>query len=284
MREWIRAFRIWRSRRRRFAEEWAFHLEMAAGELESLGMHPVEAQRQARRRLGARRLHRRAAMRELEADARGLRDLLPIRSVRRGAFLAPLLIAASVAVMLALNPARVQVVESLYRLLPSTRADDVPTLMPLTAGAVPTGFASLALWLFVLVGVGRVALGFSARGNWRAGAYAVAVLCELAMAGGVCWATGLQLLLGWRWGSDLLQGVALGSFAFAFSWSAWFAQRLWWRDVERRCPVCLRLPGMPEVRGKRCDVLLEPLEVEAICLRGHGLAIESRWQRGFARQ
>jgi hypothetical protein len=57
--------------------------------------------------------------------------------------------------------------------------------------------------------------------------------------------------------------------------------RLWWRDLEMRCPHCLRLLGLHQVRGKRLDVLVEPAELESICLYGHGQATASRWRRSF---
>jgi hypothetical protein len=38
---------------------------------------------------------------------------------------------------------------------------------------------------------------------------------------------------------------------------------------------------MREERGKSCDVLVEPLEVETVCLQGHGLILKNRWFRHF---
>jgi hypothetical protein len=55
----------------------------------------------------------------------------------------------------------------------------------------------------------------------------------------------------------------------------------WWIDVENRCPYCLRLPGMPETRGNAHDVLLDPLEIESICFRGHGVVLERRCGQRF---
>ncbi|HTS30786.1 MAG TPA: hypothetical protein VMH81_33160 [Bryobacteraceae bacterium] len=40
---------------------------------------------------------------------------------------------------------------------------------------------------------------------------------------------------------------------------------------------------MPDARGKAHDILIEPREVESVCLQGHGLAIESRWRSRFER-
>lgn len=94
MSEWLSGSLIWWARRRRFAEEWKFHLEMAVSELQSFGLGYREARRHARRRLGARAKHRRAAMREIGADARGLLTLLPVARARRSAMLAPCAVGA----------------------------------------------------------------------------------------------------------------------------------------------------------------------------------------------
>jgi hypothetical protein len=217
MADWLRAFGIWWNRRRRLSEEWSFHLSMARSELESLGMSLADARRFARRRLGRRR----AAMRETGGDLQGLIGLLPIRRTLRSAWLAPCLMAVAVAVALAFNPYRWQVLESLYRLLPFSRPAGVERLIPLTpAGEVPIGFASWTLWALVLVGIARIAVQLTPGGGWRICTYAAGLLCEIAMFGCVVWATGLQILLGWSWGSDGIQGMALLVFLSAYAWSA----------------------------------------------------------------
>jgi hypothetical protein len=255
---------------------------MSASELESLGLSRGEARRLARRRLGRRRIYRRAAMRELGADARGLLELLPIRRLKRNPGLAPCLLGIVAALALGLNPARRQALESMRHLLPFTGPVELKRMIPLSpAGVVPVGFAAVVLWIVTLVGTARIAARLTRPGTWRICLYAGALLGEAAVFAGVVWATGMQLLLASGWGFDIGQGLALGLFLLAYSWSAYGAMNLWWRDVERRCPVCLSLPAMPEIRGKQHDVLVEPLEVESVCLQGHGLAVESRWRRSF---
>jgi hypothetical protein len=112
---------------------------------------------------------------------------------------------------------------------------------------------------------------------------AVSELDGLGMSGLCPGATGLEVLLRRRWGADFIQSLALGLFLIAYWWSAYWVMKLWWLYVERRCPVCLSLRGMPDVRGKEDGILIEPLEVESICLHGHGLAVESRWRSRFER-
>src|SRR5580700_3961972 len=115
--EWASELTKWWARRRRFAEEWAFHRDMAVAEFESLGMSHREARRLARRRLGARFNYRRAALRELQSDCRAL-QLLPFYRMKKSPFLVPTVIAAAIALMLAFNPQRLQVIQSLPGLVP----------------------------------------------------------------------------------------------------------------------------------------------------------------------
>jgi len=282
VREWLQGLAIWWQRRRRFSEEWRFHQQMTRSEFESLGLTPMEARRYAARRVGRRSTHRRAAMRAIGGDARGLIELLPLRSLRRSPALVPCLLAIAALLALACNPYRSQVLASICGALPLSSPVATERLIPLTpAGSVPIGFASVTLQIFGLAGLARIAMRHRHGVPWRQSVYAIGMLLEIASVGMVAWATSLQLLLAWRWGSDGVQGFTLLLFLVAYAWAAWWAWQTWSRDMERRCPVCLRLPGMPEARGKALDVLIEPREVESICLQGHGLAIESRWSNRF---
>jgi len=227
---------------------------------------------------------RRWAMHAGGADAQSLLALLPIRRTLRSAWLAPSTLVIAAAFALALNPLRRQVLVSAYHLLPFSGSVHVARLIPLTPrGTVPVRFAAVTLWIFLLAGFARLAPRLSS-GGWRIGLYGAGLLCEMAAAGSIAWGTSLQLLLGHSWGAVGIQGFALLLFLMAYAWAAWWALRVWWRDLERRCPVCLRLPGLPDVRGKAHSLLIEPLEVESICFYGHGLAVESRWRSRFQPQ
>jgi hypothetical protein len=107
------------------------------------------------------------------------------------------------------------------------------------------------------------------------------VLGEIVLGGAVSWVTGMQILASRSWGHDGLQGFALLGFLFVFVALVYLSLWRWWADVENRCPYCLRLPGMPETRGNAHDVLVDPLEIESICFRGHGVVLQSRWRRRF---
>jgi hypothetical protein len=282
MREWVRAVAMWWNRRRRFAEEWAFHEDIARRELQGLGMSRAEARQHSAGRLGRRSLHRRAALREIGGDLRGLAQILPLRRTLRSPYLAPVVMALTTSLLLACNPFRRQVLESMSEVLRFSGAVHLQRLIPLTpSGTVPTMFAVVTLWALLLGGVGRMTVRISEGGGWRLPLYSLALLAEMMVAGSVVWATGMQILLARSWGADGIQGMALLLYLVGYAWGAWWALGMWWRDVDRRCPICLWLPGMPEERGKECDVLVEPREVESICLHGHGLAIESRWRRRF---
>jgi len=283
MAELFAALAIWWERRRRFAREWKFHREMAAADLRSLGLSPAEARQQARRRLGARANHRRAALRGIGADARSLLELLPIARAGRSPLLMPLVILVVTATVFALSPQREQILESVRGFLPFTRALPVERLIPLTpAGVVPVGFASLVLWTCVLVGLARLAALYVSLRQWRVFAYGGFLLAIFVMAGAVIWSYGLQLLLGARWGIDGVQGFALVAFGFAFPGLAFLSIGFWFRDLEQRCPRCLRALGLQRRQGKPYDVLVEPAELESVCLYGHGQATASRWKKSFA--
>jgi hypothetical protein len=282
MADWISGFRTWRARRKRFADEWNFHREMAARELQCFGLTYREARRHASRRLGSRVAHRREALRQIGGDSRGLLSLLPIVRVRRSPWLAPWILALFTSLALGLDPLRTQVLESMRGVLPF--ADDVIVLrlLPLTPpGIVPTGIARLTVWLLLLLGLARlVSLGATLR-HWRSLAYGTGVLVGLGIVSGVCWTAGLGILLCARWGADFAQGAALIVFLFGHLTLSYAAFSWWWRDLESRCPRCLSLLGMARGRGRAQNILLDPLEIESVCLRGHGQARENRWGRDF---
>ena len=281
--EWSREFANWRARRRRFAEEWAFHRDMAISEFESLGMSHREARRLARRRLGARFNYRRAALRELQSDCRTLLQLLPLHRMKKSPLLLPTVIAVTIGLMLAFNPLRLQVIQSMQGLVPFVPHRGFERLIPLTPrGVVPTGFAAVTLWSFWLIAMARLAAAPRLRAHFRVWAFGGAILVLLMAFGGVFWATALQVLLVNRWAHEGAQGSAIIAFLFGYVGWAFAALRFWYHDLESRCPVCLRRFGMPEVRGSVNDVLIAPLETETICLHGHGLNVESIWGPVFA--
>ena len=282
MTDWICDFRIWRARRKRFADEWSFHCEMAARELQCFGLTYREARREASRRLGSQATYRREALRQIGGDARGLLSLLPIARVGRSPWLMPLILALFTTLALGLDPHRSQTLESMRGFLPFAGDVIVSRFLPLTpAGIVPAGIARLVVWLLLLFGLGRlVTLGATVR-PWRAMVYGAGVLFGLGVVLSLCWTVGLAALLSRRWGADLAQGTVLVVFLFGHLALSYGILCWWWRDLVSRCPRCLRLLGMTLERGKAHGILLDFLEIEGVCLRGHGQARENRWRRDF---
>jgi hypothetical protein len=115
----------------------------------------------------------------------------------------------------------------------------------------------------------------------RAAAYGTGMQLGLGLVWCICWVTSVGILLHARWGCDLAQGAALIVLLFGYSMLGYGVLRWWWHDLKSRCPCCLRLLGMTQHRGKAQDVLLEPVEIESVCLYGHGQAKESRWRQEF---
>jgi hypothetical protein len=280
--EWRAAIAAWRGRRRRFAEEWAFHRDAAIADFEALGYSRRRAKKMARWRMGARFRHRRVALAEIGGDLRGLWRLLPTRPLIRSAFFVPGTLALGLALALLLNPFRGMAMRSIGAILFGNDLPAADRIIPLNPpGLVPINLAGALLRTMAVAGCAWALGVFLSRKSARALIYSLIVFCEIVAGGAASWVTGMQILASRSWGHDILQGFALLAFAFGFIGLLFVAVRWWWADVENRCPRCLRLPGMPETRGNRNDLLVDPLEVESICFHGHGLRFESRWGRRF---
>src|SRR5690242_12966615 len=98
--EWRTGLLTWWSRRRRVAEEWAFHRDGAIAEFEAAGYSYRRARKAARRRMGSGLRHRHSALAAIGGDLPGLWRLLPIRSVARGALFVPTTLVLSIALAL----------------------------------------------------------------------------------------------------------------------------------------------------------------------------------------
>jgi hypothetical protein len=280
--EWRAGLLTWRRRRRRFAEEWAFHRDTAMAEFEALGYSRRGARRAAARRMGARRHYRHSALAAIGGDLPGLWHLLPIRSAARSALLVPATLLLGMSLALLLNPARSIAVRCVGAMLFGQGLPAAARIIPLTpAGVVPVGMAGTLLRIVLVAGIVWAVANLLPRKLLRAFLYFIVVLCQIVLGGAVSWVTGMQILAGRSWGHDGLQGFTLLGFPFAFVALLYVGLRRWRADMEIRCPYCLRLPGMPETRGNAHDVLVNPLETESICFRGHGVALRSRWRRLF---
>ena len=254
---------------------------MAISEFESLGMNKRDAERLARQRLGRYSRYRRAALRELGENYRPLFGLAWFR-IRRSALALPALLAVAIGLLLVFNPLRLEALRSIEAAVPFGPAVHVERFAPLTPpGLAPMGFAAATIWLAALLATRRILLIRKVPSTWRLWTFAGLVLALLLGFDAILWATVLQSLLGSRWTSDALQGAALVIFVFVYLGWVWLTTRLCCRDLELRCPICLRRLGMADVRGNAQDLLVAARETETICLYGHGSNLESYWEKVF---
>ncbi len=144
--EWRSASATWWSRRRRFAEESAFHRDAAIAEFEALGYSGRRAKKAVGRKMGARSRHRHPALAEIGGDLRGLLHLLPIRPVTRSPLFVPVTLAVSVVSALLLSPNLGMAMRCISAIVFCQDLSASERIIPLTpAGVVPVGLAGTLL-------------------------------------------------------------------------------------------------------------------------------------------
>lgn len=264
------SLREWQLRRHRFSEEWEFHRDRLTAELEGLGLCQREVKKVVRRRLGRKSRWRREALKEIGGDWRALFELY-WRDPCSSPWLAPTCLALAIGILFICNPLRGQMLTSLL----SEPHEYVPLRKTVV---VPADFARCiwgAILLFGAVWLARHRIGL------RICLYA-SILLLLMAAFGVClWIAAVQASIAIKWPSDLLQGLVILGFFFAYFWGSLIAAKRWRQSVAVRCPICLKRLRFPITRGRGCDVLVEPLEHESICLEGHGALTENYWTATF---
>jgi hypothetical protein len=187
----------------------------------------------------------------------------------------------SVALALLLNPARnvaFQCIRAILfcEVLPKTER----IIRPMPGGAVPVSLTGALLRTLAVAGLGWGSQTWCRGDRFARFSMPSSFFCGIVLGAAVFWVTGMQILASRSWGHNGM-GFALLAFLFGFVGMLYLALWQWWIDVENRCPYFLRLPGMSETRGNAHDVLVDPLEIESICIRGHGVVLESRWRRRF---
>lgn len=267
----FRLLRDWSQKRARFSQEWAFHRDQLASRLEAQGLCRLEAQRIARRKMGPKSRWKREALREIGADWFVLVYSADWRRLRSSAWLAPALLILAFALLLICNPWRLQLLESLT----SETRDYVPLEKLIV---VPADFARL-IWGAILVF--QIVSLVQARRGWRVYGYALLLFLQLAVFGVAVWITAIQITVAVEWPSDMFEGWCLLALFFTYFWASLSTAKLVRSSVSARCPVCLRRLHSPVARGQSCDLLVNPKEVESICLQGHGTLIESHWRQTF---
>jgi len=261
----------WHLRRLRFSEEWRFHRDLLKAELKASGLSDEDVQTAINRRLGRRSRWRRQALEEIRGDWRGLIDQAAWRRFCATAWIAPACLLLSLAVLFVSNP--------LWQQLLGSLAGEEQSYVPLgKLQIIPTDFARFIWGGIVVFQIGWL---IKSRKTWRLSSYAFLLSFLLAAFGMCFWVTACQLWIAIRWPTDMLQGICMLVFLFAYLRASLLTASWWRRDVGSRCPICLQTTNMPIRRGLSYDVLLNPAEIESVCPRGHGVLIENPWTRTF---
>ncbi len=300
-----RAIRTWRERRRLFAEDWKFHRERASAELESLGLSRDDACQTASLRL--RHGSRAQARREAEAGWGSLlRTLLPARSLHT-AWRIPVLLALAIALLFALNPGRQAAwqtvagsnfadevdpadgaracsprVPSVQFDAPLRGADPCVERAPwVRPDTIPAAFGKASSWIIFVCGLWPLTrLAWQRRESIRLWAYGTVTMSLLAFFAAALFVTAMQYhsLAGYP---GWLHTPAFLTYTFAHTLALAWAFRMWRHDLDRRCPNCLELTRLPMERGRLTSPLLDPLEVQSVCILGHGTLTESPYDKRF---
>ncbi len=303
----VAQIREWLERRRCFSLEWAFHRERAGIELESLGLNRREAEAMAAARTGRRSRYRREALHAAEGDLVGLVQLLlPDRSLQT-AWILPLSLAAALGLLYAVNPGRQPVWQTVTgsnfaaevapshaaactpRTPPADRAikwhtadpcvERAPWVQPIT---IPAAFGKAASWIIVLVGGWPlVRYWWGNRESWRLMLYGLSTLILIAGIAVTLFVTAMQYHSLANYPHWDLRVAAYLTYTFAHTIAIAYAFRFWRHDVNARCPLCLEALRLPMERGHLDSLLIDPPEVESVCIQGHGTLTETRWDRHF---
>lgn len=259
MRRATEALQEWLQLRARVREERLFHRDRSIADFRSEGMTLSAAKRAAKERLGSRR-HLRASLQELGCDLTGLARLLRVYRVQASVWFQPAVLLAAMAVILIISPSPHAILEGIGRY----------------RSAIVTGPAKSA-WLV---------LGFCAAFQMRRLrpwplCYGVLSISLHALASTMAWALALQLWSQVLWSTDGRALLAFLGLLLAYLNMAVLQYRYWWRDLQRRCPVCLDGLLLPLTEGTADRVLLSSATTESVCAHGHGVLVENRWSKRF---
>jgi hypothetical protein len=258
----------WLEKRKRVTDEVRFHIEQSEASWVTAGLSKREARRTAWRRFGKSKARRRA-LREAGGGVGGLVGLFHAHQVSASAWAGPICGALVVGVLLALSP-------NCLLLLQSVAGNGKVTHQALVMGpaqAIWIGVGALAL----LLSVGVLKNGTSR--NWIA--YGAVLLCLHALVSLMAWGVTMQLWNRIRWRNDGWAVVTFITVYGIYAAASWLQCRTWWRDLRRRCPLCLERMRLPLTEGTPDRVLLGSSSTEWVCIHGHGVLRENRWSRSF---
>jgi hypothetical protein len=111
--------------------------------------------------------------------------------------------------------------------------------------------------------------------------YAVLLGCLHLLASMLFWAVGVQLWNAASWPTRLAEGLSFSTLLVSYILITAFQCRSWFRDLYRRCPVCLESLLLSCTQGASDRMLLSTPVTESVCSHGHGVLIETRWVRQF---
>ena len=260
--------REWLERRKRVTDETQFHLEQAEMTWIARGLSNRRAHRAAWRDFGKARAQR-LALREAGGDLAGLVALFHAHQVSASAWLWPFLGASVVATLILISPDCLTLVQSLVghgRVMRQT-----PVMGP-----------AQAIWTCIVVLSLLATTDFLSHipsKTWLT--YGAMTLGLHGLVSMMAWGVGMQFWNQIRWRND---GWAVSVFIVVFGVYAavsWLQYQAWWRDLRRRCPVCLERLRLPLTEGTLDRVLLGSSSTEWVCIHGHGVLTESRWLRSF---
>ena len=276
----------WRRRRSLLAQEWRFHLERATLELEDLGLSREEALAISRRRLGRGSRYWREAVTRESADVASLFRLWMPRPLSRHSWALPDALLLAALSVVAANPWRAQVLSSVFR--PAAWAhelDFVDGPPPVMAGPVSVAphspSAPIEKFAWTVGAAYGIAWLLRRKLRLRVKSYGILNLALLTLLGLLLGTTAMQyasvafhpnivaeqLLVFTIWGVEM--------------WVILAALKYWKADLIHRCPHCLERLRIPLERGIFSSMILDPEEIETICVQGHGMLTENRWHEDF---
>lgn len=144
---------------------------------------------------------------------------------------------------------------------------------------------ALAAWIvFPICAVFSLRTRWPAFGRCRWLFYATLTGCLHALASLTGWAYVIQLWTRAAWPTHLGEALALSLLLVLQLLIAAVQFRIWVRDLCQRCPVCLERLLLSSTNGATESVLLSTSVTESICAHGHGVLVETRWNRQFRRE
>jgi hypothetical protein len=137
-----------------------------------------------------------------------------------------------------------------------------------------------AITAWILIGCSAFfALRSRGKGRWLL--YAIFTGCMHMLVSLTAWAFAIQLWSRMSWPNGLTSEGSLCLLLVTYLLASAVQSGHWMRDLDRRCPICLERLLLALTHGDTGSLLLRTAVTESICARGHGVLVESRWNRRF---